>query len=385
VLGPRAELVHQGNRDRVRVLPAAIAVGRDGIPLAAWIAQDGGINNLHVARLTGANARPVRVNPDGMVVDSLYQPPGLAVGPAGEVYLSWSSRRYGGAYGSRLRLSRSLDGGQSFDSHLGVNDDRPVSHSFEGLAVAPDGTVFVAWIDSHEDPDRAATSFARLVDRGGRVAGVVTLDRTACACCRVSLAVGPLETVVAAWRRVIPGDIRDVVLGVSRNHGRDFAAATLVHGDRWKITACPRRGPSVAADNRGRVYSAWYTEGPDDQPKILLAVSSDGRRFEAPLRVNTSAASIPDHPRLAVGPGGIVAVAWAEATAVRHRVLIRYSTDGGRTLRSERVLGEIVKESASDVVPDIAVGPRGEFIVAWHEASIGTVKTVLQTLLVESR
>jgi hypothetical protein len=35
-----------------------------------------------------------------------------------------------------------VDGGKSFDSHVRVNEDRPISHSFEGLSVADDGTVF---------------------------------------------------------------------------------------------------------------------------------------------------------------------------------------------------------------------------------------------------
>jgi site-specific DNA recombinase len=45
---------------------------------------------------------------------------------------------------SDLRLSRSLDGGLSFNSHLRINEDRPISHSFEDLAVTADGTVVLS-------------------------------------------------------------------------------------------------------------------------------------------------------------------------------------------------------------------------------------------------
>ena len=382
VLGPRLELVHRLARRDTRIFPAAIAVGRDGIPLAAWFAQDGSNNTLYFARVTGPDAPSVRVNPDGMEVASLENPPGIAVGPAGEIYLSWSSSRYGAAFGANLQLSRSLDGGRRFDRHLAVNEDRAAAHSFEGVTVGADGTVFVAWTDDRDSPDTAGTYVARVVDRGGRIAGTLKLDSMTCRCCRVSVATGPPETVVAAWRRVFSGDLRDIVLATSRDGGRGFTSPTPVHEDRWKITACPRRGPNVALDARGRLFAVWYTEGPDGEPKILFAVAPDGRRFGDPLRVNTSTVSIPDHPRLAVAPGGLALVVWEEETAVRRRVLMRYSPDG-RSLGRERILTEALKSPATDIAPDIAVTPGGDFVVAWQEKRSMSVTTVLQTVRVD--
>jgi len=72
-------------------------------------------------------------------------------------------------------------------------------------------------------------------------------------------------------------------------------------------------------------------------------------------------------------------VVWEEATAVRHRVLMRPSADG-RTFSPERILSEAVK--ASPLGPDIAVTPRGEFIAAWQEQRFSSVKTVVRTLRV---
>src|SRR5262249_62298190 len=105
-----------------------------------------------------------------------------------------------------------------------VNDDQPTSHSFEGLAVAPDGAVLVAWIETRDD--KAATMLARVTERGIRVGEPIRLDTgETCVCCRVDVAVGPGDGVSVLWRKVFADHVRDMVLAVSRDGGRSFAAA----------------------------------------------------------------------------------------------------------------------------------------------------------------
>ena len=379
VLGPRQELTVFDKPHEAHVSAPAVAVTRDGKTVLAWFAQQGHDNNLFVAQ-PGSDPKPVRVNPEGMFVDSLHQPPGLALGPGDEVYVSWSSRKpvpEGGLFASDLRLSRSLDGGRTFEGHLRVNDDRPISHSFEGLGVAPDGTVIVSWIDSRDGASTAGTYLARITERGSRVEPALKLDAgETCVCCRVDVAAGPRDTVAVAWRKVFPGSVRDMVVGLSHDGARSFTPAGLVHADRWKINACPHRGGSVAMDGRGRVYLAWYTETADGQPRTLFAGSGDGVRFSAPARLNTAAGYIPDQVRLAADPAGRVVIVWEEATAVRRRVMLRYSIDGGRTLSAPRALSQAIKAFA----PDVAVAPSGDFVVAWHEEQFPVFKTVTQAI-----
>jgi hypothetical protein len=379
VLGPRQELTVFDKPHEAHVSAPAVAVTRDGKTVLAWFAQQGHDNNLFVAQ-PGSEPKPVRVNPEGLFVDSLHQPPGLALGPGDEVYVSWSSRKpvpEGGLFASDLRLSRSLDGGRTFEGHLRVNDDRPISHSFEGLGVAPDGTVIVSWIDSRDGASTAGTYLARITERGSRVEPALKLDGgETCVCCRVDVAAGPRDTVAVAWRKVFPGSVRDMVVGLSHDGARSFTPAGLVHADRWKINACPHRGGSVAMDGRGRVYLAWYTETADGQPRMLFAGSGDGVRFSAPARLNTAAGYIPDQVRLAADPAGRVVIVWEEATAVRRRVMLRYSIDGGRTLSAPRALSQAIKAYA----PDVAVAPSGDFVVAWHEEQFPVFKTVTQAI-----
>jgi hypothetical protein len=183
---------------------------------------------------------------------------------------------------------------------------------------------------------------------------------------------GPADAVAALWRKVFSGDVRDMVLGVSRDGGRSFEAPVRVHDDGWKITACPHRGGEVAFDGKGTAYAAWYTEGIKGVPSMLFAVAPAGRRFGAPLCVNASTATIPDQVRLAVNSAGAAVIVWEDATAVRRRILLRASGDGGRTLGPVQALSRAVKA----YMPAVAALPAGDFVVAWHEEQFPSLKTV---------
>jgi len=297
----------------------------------------------------------------------------------GPLYVSWSSEKSkpeGTLFASDLRLSRSLDGGKTFEAPLRVNDDRPISHSFDGLAVAADGTVLVTWIDGREGRPDPATWVARVVEQGTRVDAVRKVGDDTCVCCRVDAATGPAGTVALTWRRVFPGDVRDMVMAVSRDGGRTFGDPTLVSADHWKINACPHRGGAIGLDGQGRVYVSWYTEGTDIRPDLRFAVSTDGRRFGPARRLHVSATSIPDNARMAVDPAGRAVVVWEESTAVRRRILLRYTVDAGRTLSPVHVLSRAIKAYA----PDVAFAGDGRFLVAWHEEQFPSLKTVVQPL-----
>ena len=371
----RLDFAHPAGGHEVQVSPPAVAVDRDGAPIVAWVAGGHDGNRVFFTR-PGAGAEPVAVSPADLFADSLHQAPGLAVGLGGEIYVTWSSvkpKPPGGLFAADLRLSRSLDGGRTFEPPLRVNEDRPTSHSFEGVAVAPDGTLLIAWIDTRGGHGSTATWLARVVERGSRVERVAPLPSgETCVCCRVSVSAGPGERAAVMWRKVFPGDLRDMVLSTSADGGRTFATAELVHADRWKITACPHRGGTVATDARGRRYALWYTER-RERPEILLAVAPDGRRFGAPTVVHTAAGSVPDHARLAVNADGRGVIVWEDATAVRRRILLRSIGDGGRTLGPVRVLSQAIKAWT----PDVAVAPDG-FVVAWHEERFPSTVTVVQ-------
>src|SRR5690606_30548117 len=87
---------------------------------------------------------PVEVAVESEAVDANGEArPKVAIGPAGEIFVTWT-RKGQALYTGDIRFARSVDGGRTFSTPVTINDDNlPVGHRFDSLAVAPDGTVVI--------------------------------------------------------------------------------------------------------------------------------------------------------------------------------------------------------------------------------------------------
>ena len=380
--------------------PTVALAPAGGAAYVAWVGTNGSVSDVYLARSAADSgfAPAVRVNHiRGDAAPHPQAPAQVATGAAGEVYVAWQNntripgRRFPA---SDLRFARSADGGRTFEPAIYVNDDAggpPASHTFHDLAVAPDGTIYVSWIDgraSMEDSGGSARRFptrvravmdggamaaehaghahggpgpeiriARSTDGGRSFEPSRVVDNDACPCCRTSLALGPGGEVYVAWRKVFAGGVRDVVVARSTDGGRTFAAPVRVHRDGWAIDACPHAGPAVAADVAGRVHVAWFT-GVDGRAGAWYAVSADrGRHFTRPVRLTPDGPTPTTQVKLAADREGAVWVAWEDpagpAPAVR---LARADGDG-------RVRG-IDAGSLPGTLPSLSVR-RGAVAVAW--------------------
>jgi hypothetical protein len=189
------------------------------------------------------------------------------------------------------------------------------------------------------------------------------------------MALAPNGHLWAAWRKTFDGNVRDIVLAKSSDQGRTFSKPILVQRDGWVFPACPHRGPSVAFDQSGRLYIGWYTEGTDDQPRLLFAVSDDeGKTFSTPISLHTSATSLPDQLRMAVHPDGSVIAVWEEVTGVRKRTVMRVSRDRGQTFGPVQTLSE----GATAEYPTVAIHESGAVALAWTEHAWPNNRIVVQ-------
>lgn len=123
----------------------------------SWAARRDSLTDIYLRGwlLQIQRRRPLcAFTPNGAWAICTPKPPQVRVGLDGTVYVLWSNRipvpgrRFPA---SNLYLVRSTDSGQTFSPPCLVNDDAdgpPSSHTLHDLAIGPDGTVYVSWIDA---------------------------------------------------------------------------------------------------------------------------------------------------------------------------------------------------------------------------------------------
>jgi hypothetical protein len=377
-LGPQIKVVEGSSQ----VSPPAMQFDRAGALHLAWFEKTGETRALRTVRVTDGGktvSAPVQVNRADTEPDAMHQAPGLATGSNKEVYATWSTPAHmpGSFFATNLRMARSLDGGLTFEPPIVVNDDdNPINHSFEQVQAGSNGTVTVAWLDNRGKDKSGAGAIVACSQDGGKTVGKnLTIDGMACPCCRPSVAAAPDGSLWVAWRKTFERNVRDVVLARSTDHGATFSSPILVRRDGWVFSACPHRGPSIAFDRHGRLYVGWYTEGTDEQPRLLFATSDDqGKTFSEPLMLHTSTTSLPDQLRMAVHPSGAVVAVWEEVTGVRKRAVMRVSLDRGRTFAPVQALSAGAKAET----PTVAIHDNGAVAMSWTEHAWPNNRIVLQ-------
>jgi thiol-disulfide isomerase/thioredoxin len=365
-----------------QVSPPALQFHPTGALQVAWFEKHQEARALRTVQIGDGDRAvgpPVQVSPPGVEPDALHQAPGLAIGSKGEVFVTWATPKTapGAMFAADLVLARSLDSGATFETPVLVNDDgQPINHTFEHVQAGGDGEVYVAWLDNRgKDKSGAGALFACSRDGGKTVGKNLVLDGMACPCCRPSTALAPDGSLWVAWRKTFEGNVRDIVLARSTDKGRTFSPPMLVRKDGWAFPACPHRGPSLAFDRAGRLYLGWYTEGTDEQPRLLFVTSDDqGRTFSPPLSLHTSSTSLPDQLRMAVHPDGAVVAVWEEVTGVRKRTVMRVSTDRGKGFGPVQRLSEGAKAET----PTVAIHENGNVAVSWTEHAWPNNRIVLR-------
>jgi hypothetical protein len=344
----------------------------NGSRVLSWVtAPDGGTGGRLAVAVTPPGAAP---RPAVLLTDSLgpiaphgEAPPQLAADDRGTVYgLYVVGKEVKGERFPRsaLRLVRSENNGTTWSQPVTVNEGEAFgSHNFHSLLAGRDGAIYVSWLGS--DPGTSGESASRIWLRmsrdGGRTWGPTRslFPDSACPCCRSALALGPDGSLYVAWRKVFPGEIRDVVVARSTDGGETWDEPVRPRRDGWVFPGCPHAGPSLRVDSAGTVHVAWWT-GKTGEAGVYYARSDDqGRSFRAqPLAVGKT--SRPAHVQLGLAPAGPIVV-WDDGQSAEPRILLRaFSGPDGR-------FGPVIQVSEGGLpgaLPVVAV-QRDSVRVAW--------------------
>jgi hypothetical protein len=316
----------------------------------AWGAQADKLSDVYIATSVNEGrtfAAPVRVKAvagDGRISGEI--PPRVALHLATgasrpDVVVAWNAQDGGTA----IKIARSRDFGRTFAQPQSLQaPGAPGDRGWHALTVDAEGRAHVVWLDHRGLADTSASASAKGGATGsGHASGehdgvamaqksrlhYATVDSTVdgspapaperrlapgvCYCCKTALA--PTNRgVVAAWRHVYAGNMRDIAYTWL---GSPSAAdpPARVSEDGWSINGCPDDGPALAVGEDDRVHAVWPTVIPGDEPIGALFYASTptgATAFSARQRVPTLGAPKPSHPQVAVDGTGRLFFAWDE-------------------------------------------------------------------------
>ncbi len=378
-MGPQHMTVHQAKN----VVGPSVQIDEQGFISAAWAEEDKETRAIFFARSEkpgGPLGVPVQVNRPNEEVYYRQESPALVV-HGHEVFVTWTKTHpkitADKPFAGELRLSKSTDGGRTFEPSILVNDDGQADlHTFDSIQRARNGTLHMAWIDAREGKKEPGTFVASSMDQGRTITKNLKIDDDTCVCCRTAVATSADGVVYVAWRKIFEGNVRETVVSRSIDGGETFSSSVIVGNDRWVYPACPHRPASLGVDQTSRLYIVWYTEGADETPAVYLTYSDDhGKTFSPKQQLNRSKGTFPDHPQMAVDPEGRIVVIWEEQSPVRREVVVSYSLDRGQSFSMPARLNE-----KNGQAPTVAVNQHGTVVMGWKEHAMPAHRLVLQTM-----
>jgi hypothetical protein len=261
------------------------------------------------------------------------------------------------------------------------------------IAAAPDGTVYVAWVN-HGLKSQADVMIAQFTGDGRMQGPAVRVNpqpdiATAWRGDPPTVAIAPDQTVFVGWTARVQseaGHATDLYLSSSRDRGRTFSAPVKVNDDAKPAVHGMH---SLAIGDDGRIYVAWLDErniAPlqdmkmnaktagshmESNREVFISSSTDGGRTFAPnQRVATEACPC-CKTALAVAPDGRPFVGWRQVLPgdLRH-IAVASSADQGKTFAPAKIVGDDQWVLAGCPVsgPSLSVDKNGVLRVLWYSA-----------------
>ncbi|MDP9441835.1 MAG: glycoside hydrolase [Actinomycetota bacterium] len=339
--------------------------------------------------LSPPNAASVRpnlfVNPPGPI--DANNSPTLVRNPLLETNLVLTNRVDRPDFSALLHSS--LDGGATWASSvlpLPAGLDRPFAPD---VAFAPDGTLFVSYVNLEGPGNVPANLWVTASKDGGRtfadpvrVAGRLTFQ--------ARLAVDDDNTVHLTWLQAnevglfrLVGGPNPVVATHSTDGGKTFTTPVMVSDPaRQRVGAASPVVDSggdlvvLYQDFKGDRRDFEFLEGPPWGEPFALVVtrSTDGGKTFSPgveadaglVPTRRFLVFLPEFPSLAAGRDGNLYLAWADGRNGDEDVFLRRSQDGGRTWdRASRVNDNSPGDRTSQYLPRVAVAPDGRVDVLY--------------------
>ena len=293
---------------------------------------------------------PVKVNAAIERIESRGDSrPQIAVDKEGRLFISWVQKTEG-KYAGRVRFTRSLDQGKSFDKVRTINTDEGlIGHRFVRMQLDSEGSILLAWLDKR---DRVAAKkkgqkyhgtalySVRSNDHGVSFSPNINLANHSCECCRLASTVDAEEGMYLFWRMIFDKNTRDHALLYLP---KDQSVEPLLRAsyDQWQVDACPHHGPDMEYMN-GKLFLTWFSQGDAQSGLMYASYDPQSNRFSPTQSLDASPQA--SHPQIA-GNGKELFQVWKRFNGENTLILSRVSSDQGQSWSKDKVLTQTAGSS----------------------------------------
>jgi len=306
----------------------------DGKLLLAWT-SGGKVSVAQSADLGKTFTSPVVVAEHGKSLDAGGDArPQIVSDSKGNVFLAYAFFKDGN-WNAQINTVRSSDGGISFTVPAPLIKNGS-SERFPSIAIGPDNTIFLAWIDKRLIADAKSSGNARL---GGSIAYSFSNDvgktfqpekianENSCECCRIGSSIDPKGGVAIVYRAIFSGGIRDHATQLINESSS--GKIHRVSKDEWRTDACPHHGPSIAISSTGKIHVAWFTQGSARSGVFYANSSNEGETYSRPARIGAEQENVSRPYLLALDKS--IWLVWKAFNGVNTSVYLKQSPDDGIT------------------------------------------------------
>jgi hypothetical protein len=247
-----------------RQINPVIAVDSRRIIHVAWedYRDNAELGNIYYARsIDGGQTFGTDIRIDDIFTDTTHQcNPAIATDSFGTVFIAWEDYR-NAPYLGDIYCAQSIDGGETFQENLMVDDPITITHRQIRPAIAVDvqGIVYVVWEDYRDNTELGNIYCARSIDGGKTFEDDVMVD--AIYTHTTHQANPAITTAGQGFVHIVWEDYRDrpeqanIYYSMSADEGKTFGEDLIVN-EPGPVTSS-RHNPAIAVDNLGVVYLLW--------------------------------------------------------------------------------------------------------------------------------
>lgn len=277
--------------------------------------------------------------------------------------------------GDELFAFSSTDGGQSWVGPTTVNDvPTSAREGLHDLAVAPDGRLFVTWLDlrngTMEVWGAESTDGGKVWAKNHQV--YRSPDKSVCECCHPSALFDAEGNLAAMWRNSVSGS-RDLWMATRLKGETQFSAGKKLGLGTWPLNACPMDGGRIIALGGGKFASVWQRAGdifyaPMDGSEMRVG---KGRQPVAIIRAGVTTVYWQDGPDLISKEVGSTNLPVKHAANARFAAAVQSGGNGAVV---------VAYEQGASAAPPIKHGPELHGAAGRAVATPKTASVVVERL-----